>query len=277
MTENNTNVTADTQNPATAGNAVKAKNTLGLVALILSIVGFIFACIPGALIIGWVLLPVSFILGIVAICLKGKKKAMGIAAICVAVVGTIVGFVVFAGAVGSAVNKALDEAGTAVSESSTQGTAQEEQQAVTDDATTSSREKPLALGTPIKEKDWTLTVNSVTLNANDAVTAASIINEPPADGKVYIMANVTVTYTGDKAEGENPMPLVEYVAKDGKSYNGLDKILLAPDALDLTQTLYKDATATGNIALQVPADGVEQGVLAVKAHVLGKKQFVALQ
>ena len=37
----------------------KQKNTLGLIALIVGIMGFIFACIPGALIVGWVLLPSS--------------------------------------------------------------------------------------------------------------------------------------------------------------------------------------------------------------------------
>jgi hypothetical protein len=32
-----------------------------------SVVGFVFACVPGALIVGWVLLPIAFILGIVGI------------------------------------------------------------------------------------------------------------------------------------------------------------------------------------------------------------------
>src|SRR5690625_5883400 len=43
------------------------KNGIGLAALIVAIVGFLFACIPGALIIGWVLLPVAFILSIVGL------------------------------------------------------------------------------------------------------------------------------------------------------------------------------------------------------------------
>lgn len=43
--------------------------------MIIAIVGFIFACIPGALIVGWLLLPIAFILGIVAVFLKGGEVA----------------------------------------------------------------------------------------------------------------------------------------------------------------------------------------------------------
>lgn len=64
--------------PGTATAPKKQKNTLGLVALIVAVVGFIFACIPGALIIGWVLLPIAFILAIVALVLKGKSKTFAL-------------------------------------------------------------------------------------------------------------------------------------------------------------------------------------------------------
>ncbi|RUP01462.1 MAG: hypothetical protein EKK34_29275 [Mycobacterium sp.] len=52
----------------------KRKNPLGLIALIVGIVGFIFACIPGALIVGRVLLPIAFILGIVRLFQSGRAK-----------------------------------------------------------------------------------------------------------------------------------------------------------------------------------------------------------
>src|SRR5690625_5975263 len=54
------------------------KNGIGLAALIVAIVGFLFACIPGALIIGWVLLPVAFILSIVGLTRSGRKKGTSI-------------------------------------------------------------------------------------------------------------------------------------------------------------------------------------------------------
>lgn len=87
-----------------------AKNTLGIVALVIAIVGAIFACVPGALIVGWVLLPVAFILSIVALVQKDKKKGAGIAALIISVVGTIIGFLVFTAMAVTAVDEAFSEA-----------------------------------------------------------------------------------------------------------------------------------------------------------------------
>jgi hypothetical protein len=69
----------------------KQKNTLGRIALIVGIIGFIFACIPGALIVGWVLLPIAFILGIVGLFPSGKAKGASVAAVIISIVGAVVG------------------------------------------------------------------------------------------------------------------------------------------------------------------------------------------
>ena len=93
--------TQDAQQPPAAQQPIDqtpprpARNVLALVALITSIVGFIFACMPGALIVGWILLPIGFILGIVSLFLKGRGKALGVAGLIISVVGTIVAAVVF--------------------------------------------------------------------------------------------------------------------------------------------------------------------------------------
>src|SRR5258707_24947 len=82
--------------PSPAGPQAPAKrnNTIGLIALIVSIIGFVFACVPGALIVGWVLLPMAFVLGIVGVFLSGKAKGTSVAAIVVSIIGTVVGVVV---------------------------------------------------------------------------------------------------------------------------------------------------------------------------------------
>jgi hypothetical protein len=85
----------------------RQSNTVGLVALILSIIGFVFACIPGALIVGWVLLPAAFILSIVGLCLSGKSKGTSIAAVIISIIGVVVGFVVFFAVVGNAFHDAF--------------------------------------------------------------------------------------------------------------------------------------------------------------------------
>ena len=87
--------------PATEvpASAPKKANVLALVAMIVAIVGFIFACVPGALIVGWILLPIAFVLSIVSLFLKGDRKWMGIVGLIVSIVGTIVGAAVFLAAI----------------------------------------------------------------------------------------------------------------------------------------------------------------------------------
>ena len=71
--------------------------------------GFVFACIPGALIVGWVLLPIAFVLSLVALFLAGAKWP-AITGLIIAITGTIVGVVVFFVVVSDAFDDAFDEA-----------------------------------------------------------------------------------------------------------------------------------------------------------------------
>ncbi|MFS2242763.1 hypothetical protein V2S05_10670, partial [Microbacterium sp. OR16] len=61
------------------------KNVVALIAMIVAIVGFIFACVPGALTVGWVLLPIAFVLSIVSLFLKGGRKWMGVVGLVVSI------------------------------------------------------------------------------------------------------------------------------------------------------------------------------------------------
>ena len=56
------------------GSPKGGKNVLGLIAMILAILGLVLACIPGVLILGWILLPISFILGIVGTLTQVDKE-----------------------------------------------------------------------------------------------------------------------------------------------------------------------------------------------------------
>ena len=82
------------QPPAQAPES-SGPNVLGIVALVIAAVGFVFACIPFVQVVGWVLLPIAFVLSIVALFLKGRKWP-AIVALIVSVVGAIVGAIVAA-------------------------------------------------------------------------------------------------------------------------------------------------------------------------------------
>lgn len=98
--------------PPAVTTAKKERNLLGIVALTTSVAGAIFACIPGALVVGWVLLPIGLVLGIVALLQKGRSKWQGLTAVIVSVVGTVVGVIVFLALATSAVSDAIDDAVT---------------------------------------------------------------------------------------------------------------------------------------------------------------------
>jgi hypothetical protein len=51
---------------------VKQKNTLGLIALTLSLIGFVLACIPASLGVGWIVLGIAFLIGIVGTLKSGQ-------------------------------------------------------------------------------------------------------------------------------------------------------------------------------------------------------------
>lgn len=256
----------------------KPKNVVGLIALITAVLGFIFACMPGALIVGWVLLPIAFILAIVSLFIKDKPKGMGIAALILSIVGTIVGVVVFFAVVGSSFDNAFGSGDTKVVAPS--GEAGSPAGAVENkaEAATGTRENPSPIGSVVESDDWRIVINSVTLAASDAVAAANEFNDPPAEGSEYILVNYSATYLGDDANGQMPAFVsLEYVTADGRTINSFDKTVIAPDAIDSSNTLYKDGTATGNVAFEVPSATAAQGVLAVRPGMLADKVFVAVQ
>ncbi|ANJ28115.1 DUF2510 domain-containing protein [Agromyces aureus] len=92
-------------------------HVLGIIALIVAAVGFVFACIPFAFVVGWVLLPIAFVLSIVALFMRGAKWA-AITGLILSVLGTIAGFVVFWLVASVAVNQAIDELPSAIAEAS---------------------------------------------------------------------------------------------------------------------------------------------------------------
>ena len=256
--------------------AEKQRNIVGLIGFITATIGFVFACVPGALIIGWILLPVGFILSIVGLCLNGKKKGLSIAGLIVAVVGTIVGFVVFFAVVATSFDEAFSTGEVSVD----QPVAETQPDDVTQEPSAPSegtRENPFPIGSAITQGDWTTTVNSVNLDANQLISDENPFNESAPEGSTYILVNVTATYNGAKAEGDYPFVSVEYVTPGGNTVSMTDSFAVVPEPFDQMTTLYSGASASGNLSLAVPTEGLTGGVLAIRPHMLGDKVFVAVQ
>lgn len=83
----------NTQNPPVT--ATRRGNPVGVVAMIVSIVGFVLSFIPLALLFTGVLLPAGLILGVIGVALPRRKKWHAITAIVVAVLGAVAVAVMF--------------------------------------------------------------------------------------------------------------------------------------------------------------------------------------
>lgn len=251
-------------------SAPKKTNVLALVAMIVAIVGFIFACVPGALIVGWILLPIAFVLSIVSLFLKGDRKWMGVVGLIVSIVGTIVGVVVFLAVIAGAAEEAFGGTETVVTqpvEEEDAVPAVEEEPA--DAAEQGTRENPYPLGSQISSGDWIVVVNSHTADGAEAV-AANGFNDPAPAGSHYELVNYTVTYTGDDS-GLAAEVGVSVVTSAGNVVNSFDNLVLLEDGFGLDE-LYDGASATGSTAFLVP-DG-ETALIRVRPGMLADEVFV---
>jgi hypothetical protein len=253
-------------------------NVLGLIALITAALGFIFACIPGALIVGWILLPIAFVLALVSLFLKDKAKWMGITALILSIVGTIVGVAVFSAVVATSFDNAFSGGKTTVAVPSQSAGASDGAAEKKPAAQAGTRENPYPIGSVIESKDWRVVVHSVTLAATDAVVAANQFNEPPAKGSEYMLVNYSTTYIGNDPKGQMPVFVsIDYVTAAGATVNKLDNHAVAPKPIDTMSTLYTKGTATGNMVIEVPTATAAKGVLAVRPGMLGDTVFVAVK
>lgn len=248
----------------------KQKNTLGLIALIVAIVGFIFACIPGALIIGWVLLPLAFILGIVGLFLVGKSKGTSIAAVVVSVVGVVVGVVVFMTVVSDAVDDAFggsDLSPTATAPTETDGGAVAS--ADSGDGGRGSRDSPLPIGETVTNDEWTVTLGQPR-EAGAEIAAENQFNDAPDAGMQFWIVPVTATYTGDDTGSPTYGISVKFVGSDNRTYS--DACGVIPDPLTDIGELYGGGVAEGNACVAVPAGA--DGLWTLTAGLLGDPVFL---
>lgn len=257
----------------------RQKNIMGIIAFIVAVIGFVFGCIPGALIVGWILLPVAFLLAIISFFLKGGK-GLSIAALIVSVIGTIVAVLVFFFVVASSFDEAFSDDTSAqapAEEAAVEDTAGDSPDAEAGGGEEGTRDNPFAIGTTLSSDEWDVTVTDVTLDATDEVLAENEFNESPEAGNQYMTVDLDITYTGDSPDGEMPMATVEYVSAGGNTFDGLDDMVVAPNELDTLENLYSGATTSGSMAIQIPSDDADAGVLAISPDMLADKVYVAVR
>ena len=258
--------------------AKPARNIVAIVALVVSLLGFVFAVMEGAYLLGWILLPIAFVLSLVGLFQKAPKHA-AVAALIISIVGTIAGGVAFLSSMARVADEAFGgttpsvvPAAGAPAAGAPAAAAPEGQDAPNGAAEAGSRENPHPLGTTITTDDWAVTINSYTPAATKQVLAENQFNDKPAEGQEYALVNLTVTRQG--AEAASPMfeVRVDYVSASGNVFTTSGVV---PDALSGNE-LFTGASATGNEAILVPSG--DDGRLRVKIGLLGGKDvFFAIR
>lgn len=259
--------------PSSGETVPKKRNTIGIIALVIAIIGAIFAVVPGAAILGWILLPFGFILGLVGLFISGAPKGTAIAAIIVSIIGTIAGFIFFIAVVDTAFTDAFGSPEVAVSQA---GDAEGVDNvaaaplADTGNATAGTRDNPASIGETLTTSDWEVVVNGFTRNATDEVMAENPFNDPPPAGSQYALVNVTATYLGDDSSLADFISAA-WVNEAGNVIHSYDYSAVVPN--DLEGELYSGASATGNIEIAIP-DG-ESGLVRLDMG-FGTKVFVSV-
>lgn len=174
-----------------------------------------------------------------------------------------------------------DGEGADIVESGTEGATAPPEEGDNAGVAVGTRENPLAPGVTFAVGDWTVQLGTTNTNADDVVEAENQFNEPPAEGRRFVMVEATVTYTGD----DSGTPWIDlsftFYGSGGNTFGtGLDDYCgLTPSPLDEQGEMFPDASATGNVCVSVPADQIDGGAWIVEELLALEtdRTFVALQ
>ncbi len=130
-----------------------------------------------------------------------------------------------------------------------------------------ARQNPAPIGTALEAGGWVVKVEEVVPDATEQVLAENMFNDPPAEGRQFLMARVTVQYAGD----EEPVTLIgapfefSLFGSRGVEYTRFDDSCgVVPDELDFFKELYKGGAVSGNLCWSVPSDEVGSLLLRVR-------------
>ena len=129
-----------------------------------------------------------------------------------------------------------------------------------------TRDNPLPVGTRIEMGDWTLAVTEVTLDATEQVMAENPFNDPPVEGRQFVMLSVDATYEGDDSGTAWLDFSWAIVGAAGNTFGtGMDDYCgVIPDPLDDTGETFPGGSVSGNVCVSVETDQIEGGTIRIE-------------
>lgn len=142
----------------------------------------------------------------------------------------------------------------------------DDEEAAGDDEALGTRDNPLDVGTRIEMGDWTLAVTEVTVDATELVMDENEFNDPPAEGRQFVMFSVDATYEGDDS-GTAWLDFSWAIVGSGGNTFGTemdDYCGSIPDSLDNTGETYPDGSVSGNVCVSVESDQIEGATIRIE-------------
>ena len=143
---------------------------------------------------------------------------------------------------------------------------EEEGAADTDELALGTRDNPLPVGTRIEMGDWTLAVTEVTLDATEQVMAENEFNDPPVEGRQFVLFEVEATYEGE----ESGTAWLDFswaiVGSAGNTFGtGMDDYCgVIPNPLDDTGETFPGGNVAGNVCVSVDSDQVDGATIRIE-------------
>jgi len=247
--------------------ATRKGSGLAISALVLGIIALVLCWVPIVNNFAAILAVLGLALGIPALisARRGKRTGSGLAVAGVilsalALVGVLATQAFYSSVIDDVtddINSSLESTGDAESA----GAVEAEAAANAEADASAAAAAALPLGQSGELSEYTVTVDSITANANDIVANENQFNDAPTGQ--YVLVNLTVTYNGAD-EGDPWLDLsTEFVGTDARKYDETSCSAVIPNEASEVPTLLAGGTASYSVCLDVPPTAIEGGQVEV--------------
>jgi hypothetical protein len=253
--------------------------TISILALVFGGAALLCSIIPVfGIFLGGLFGIAAIVLGIIGIFMS--HRLLAIIGITLAVIGLIVAIIVNIAA-GRTVEKIVDEWPTDFEGPTSDGADGEDDHdgggPPGDEGLDGTHpDSPLPAGTEVVTGNWRVAISNVVPDATEAILSEDEMNEPPAEGHQYFMFQVDATYEGDDSAfaWDQLMIGVSFNNTVYTEYCGF----VIPDDFAYAPEVLAGGTATGNVCVSVPSDGVEDAVISLEDYwTPGQRYFVDIE
>ena len=127
---------------------------------------------------------------------------------------------------------------------------------------------PLPASSVVTVGDWEIEITDVQADATDVVLAESGFNDPPPDGRQFVLVGLSATYTGaDSASFWSSMTW-SILGSKRVAYTEFDSYCGSiPDDIANASEVFAGATVEGNVCLSVASDAADSMTLVLEDFV----------